>query len=224
MSARITGPAGHVVRHRWFYIALALGGCALGAARIFDPAAMIPVGGDVFYGSYLLFVTTHAIRMTPADLRRRAAADDEGIVFIAAITFVAACFTVFSIFRLLNGSVRADALHLALAIGSAPLAWFVLHANAGFHYAHVYYGDPDGAGVGQQQTGGLRFPGTAEPGPWEFVYYAFVIGMTAQVSDVQVESTPMRKLTIIHGVVSFFFNTVLIAMAVNVVVALFQAH
>jgi uncharacterized membrane protein len=64
------------------------------------------------------------------------------------------------------------------------------------------------------------FPGGAEPGPWDFLYYAFVVGMTAQVSDVQVFDTKMRRATLGHGVVSFFFNTVLIAMAVNAVVAL----
>jgi uncharacterized membrane protein len=224
MNRWLADTADHIVHHRWFYIALALGLCAAAAARVLDRAATVPIGGDVFYGSYLLFVVTHTVRQTPADLRRRAATDDEGVVFIAIITFVALCFTLTSIFRLLNGSVRPDALHLALAMVSAPLAWFVLHVNAGSHYAHVYYGDPDGPGVGVDESGGLNFPKTTEPGPWEFIYYSFVIGMTAQVSDVQVESTQMRRLTVAHGVVSFFFNTVLIAMAVNVVVALFQAH
>ena len=64
------------------------------------------------------------------------------------------------------------------------------------------------------------FPGCVEPGPWEFLYYSFVVGMTAQVSDVQVCDTRMRRATLGHGVISFFFNTVLIAMAVNAVVAI----
>jgi uncharacterized membrane protein len=224
MNARISGAFEHIVHHRWFYIALALGGCATAAANFLDPSATISIGGDVFYGSYLFFVVADAIRWTPADLRTRAAFDDEGVIFIAIITLVALCFSLTSIFRLLNASAKPDTLHLALSIGSAPLAWLVLHTNAAFHYAHAYYGDPDGPCVGRTETGGLKFPGTAEPGPWEFVYYAFVIGMTAQVSDVQVESTWMRQRSIAHGIVSFFFNTVLIAMAVNVVVAILQSH
>lgn len=214
----------HIAHHRWFYIAFAIGAVATAVGRIVDPAATISIGGDVFYASYLVFVAGVAIHMSPADLRRRAASDDEGIGFIALISFAALCLSVASIFRLLNASVKPDALHLALSLCAAPLAWFVLHTNAAFHYAHAYYGDPDGIGVGRPETGGLRFPGTTEPGPWEFIYYAFVIGMTAQVSDVQVESTWMRQRTVAHGVVSFFFNTVLIAMAVNVVVALIQTH
>jgi len=224
MNRWLTGAVDHIVHHRWFYIALGLGGCSTAITRLVDSSASVAIGGDVFYGSYLLFVAADALRWTPADLRKRAAFDDEGIVLIAIITLVAVCFSLFSIFRLLNASVKPDALHLALLIVSAPLAWLVLHTNAAFHYAHAWYGDPDGPCVGRTETGGLKFPQTAEPGPWEFVYFSFVIGMTAQVSDVQVESTWMRQRSIAHGIVSFFFNTVLIAMAVNVVVALFQSH
>ena len=66
----------------------------------------------------------------------------------------------------------------------------------------------------------LDFPGQGDPGAWDFLYYSFVVGMTAQVSDVQVTTTVMRRATLLHGVVSFFFNTVFIAMAVNAGVAL----
>jgi uncharacterized membrane protein len=84
------------------------------------------------------------------------------------------------------------------------------------HYAHLFYSAPtlhDGPA-----TGGLQFPETQEPEPWDFLYYSFVIGMTAQVSDVQVCSVAMRRVTLAHGVVSFFFNTVILALAVNVAV------
>ena len=60
--------------------------------------------------------------------------------------------------------------------------------------------------------------GDVEPGSWDFLYYSFVVGMTAQVSDVQVLSTAMRRVTLAHGVVSFFYNTVLLALAVNVAI------
>ena len=64
---------------------------------------------------------------------------------------------------------------------------------------------------------GLDFPGTAEPGGYDFLYFAFVIGMTAQTSDIAITSTAMRKINLVHAVVSFFFNTVLVAAAVNAV-------
>jgi uncharacterized membrane protein len=214
----------HFVHHRWFYFALALGALATLIGGRVDPAAAISIGGDVFYGTYLLFVGGIALQMTPMELRRRAAAADEGIVFISAITLVAMCFSMISIFRIINAPVKPDTLHLVLALGAAPLAWVVLHTNAAFHYAHAYYGDPDGVGVGRPERGGIKFRGANEPGMPEFLYYAFIIGMTAQVSDVKVESTWMRQRTIAHSVVSFIFNTVLIAIAVNVIVALLRSH
>ena len=224
MTAWLGDAISHILHHRWFYLAFLLGAIATAIGSVVDPTVTTSIGGDVFYGSYLLFVGSVTLRMTPAELRVRAAADDEGITFIVIITFAAACFSLVSIFRLLNAPIKPDALHLILSLGAAPLAWFVLHTNAAFHYAHAYYGDVDGIGVGQPARGGLKFPATSEPGPWEFIYFAFVIGMTAQVSDVQVESTWMRQRTISHGVVSFFFNTVLIAMGVNVIVASIQSR
>ena len=104
---------------------------------------------------------------------------------------------------------------LLLALAAAPLGWFTLHVMAAFHYANLFYG-PCLAG----QDPPLLFPGGAQPAAWDFLYYAFVVGMTAQVSDVQVAEGRMRRATLGHGVVSFLFNTVLIAMAVNAVVTL----
>jgi uncharacterized membrane protein len=97
-----------------------------------------------------------------------------------------------------------------------PLGWFTLHTVAAFRYAHLYYTKRGGGGNEPGDAGGLAFPETREPGTWDFLYYAFVVGMTAQVSDVQVLSTSMRRLTLAHSVTSFFFNTVLLALAVNI--------
>jgi uncharacterized membrane protein len=66
----------------------------------------------------------------------------------------------------------------------------------------------------------LLFPGGQEPEPWDFLYYSFVVGMTAQVSDVAILTPRMRQLTLIHAVVSFFFNTVILAIVVNAAVTL----
>jgi uncharacterized membrane protein len=91
----------------------------------------------------------------------------------------------------------------------------MLHMLMAYHYANLYYWQPSGKG-----GSGLLFPDTPTPGAVDFLYYSFVIGMTAQVSDVQITATRIRRTTLGHSVASFFFNTVLIAMAVNAVVAL----
>ena len=107
---------------------------------------------------------------------------------------------------------------LVLAGLGAPMGWLVLHTVMAFHYANLhYFDDPE---ITSDDKGDLDFPGCEEPGPWDFLYFAFVIGMTCQVSDVQVKTSVMRRAVLGHGVVAFFFNTVFIAMVVNAAVAM----
>jgi uncharacterized membrane protein len=157
-----------------------------------------------------------ARRATPSEMRARAAVRDEGIILIVLMTLAAIGLSTFSIFALLNEPGRPDARFLALAVFSVPLGWTTLHTVMAFHYAHLFYGEhPSDRST---DAGGLAFPSTEEPGAWDFLYYAFVVGMTAQVSDVQVLSTAMRRATLAHGVVSFFYKTVILALAVNVAI------
>jgi uncharacterized membrane protein len=81
------------------------------------------------------------------------------------------------------------------------------------HYAHEFYR--------AKKPTGLLFPGDAPPDYLDFLYYAFVVGMTCQVSDVQVAERELRRLTIVHGVLSFFFNTVILALAINIGASVF---
>ena len=211
----------HIHHHRWFYLAATVSVSTWALTGMVLPTLRLFAAGDAFYLSYLLLTGFLVLHISPDELRRRSARDDEGIVLIGLITILAICFSLFSIFELLNQSDKPDILRLALSIGSAPLAWCVLHTIAAVHYAHVYYADDD-PGPARIDAGGLTFPDTPEPNMWDFLYYSFVIGMTAQVSDIQVTTTSMRKMTLVHSVVSFFLNTVLIALAVNVAVAMAQ--
>ena len=120
-----------------------------------------------------------------------------------------------AILTVLRHKHGASPLPLALAIAGIPLGWFALNTLIACHYAYIYYGKK-----GSQKEGGLEFPGTDEPGVWEFLYYAFTIGTKAQTSDTNVHSTRMRRATLIHSVLSFFYYTAIIAMAVNAVVSI----
>ena len=96
------------------------------------------------------------------------------------------------------------------AVLTILISWVFLHTLFTIHYAHHFYGGAD-------EESGLKFPdGIDEPGYWDFLYFSFTIGVAAQTADVAVSSTSMRKLTLLHAVLSFLFNTTILALAINV--------
>jgi uncharacterized membrane protein len=117
----------------------------------------------------------------------------------------------------LRGS--AQALHVVLAMLALAGSWLLIHTVFAFHYARAYYRPQAGGG---EHLRGLRFPGDTEPDYIDFLYYACVIGMTSQVADVAVTSRHMRRLTLVHGVASFAFNLVVLALGVNLVAGAIQ--
>jgi uncharacterized membrane protein len=179
------------------------------------PPERLLAGGDAFFLSYVAMLGFIALRITPKQLDRKADVEDEGIFLVILFALVMIGFTLFAIITLLHQKQAVDPYAIALAVLGAPLGWFMLHMMMAFHYANLFYSEP-----GKKPGSGLEFPGTAEPGAADFLYYAFVVGMTFQVSDVQVTSTRLRRMTLAHSIVSFFFNTCLIATAVNAVVAI----
>ena len=203
-------------RHGRFYIALTCGVAAALAACALGFDAPLLAGGDVFYLVFLGLCLVMIAGQKAADLKKRAKTEDEGIVIVFLITGATIVLFCDAVFTALNRKHGIEAGPLVLAAIGVPLGWLVLHTVMAFHYADIhYFEDPQAAGEKD-----LDFPGRGDPGPWDFLYYSFVVGMTAQVSDVQVRTTVMRRATLLHGVVSFFFNTVFIAMAVNAAVTL----
>jgi uncharacterized membrane protein len=204
-------------RHGRFYSAFLCGCATVLVARGLGFDAPLLAGGDVFYLVFLLLIAMLVARMKPGDLKRRARREDEGIAIVLLITLATMAFFSDAVFTALNKKHGIEPVPLILAGIGALMGWFVLHTVMAFHYADIhYFDDPDVEGDEKD----LDFPGRGQPGAWDFLYYSFVVGMTCQVSDVQVRTTVMRRATILHGVVSFFFNTVFIAMAVNAGVAL----
>lgn len=156
-------------------------------------------------------------RSTPERMRRRARLQDEDRWVFLALTVGAATVSLFataaSLHSARNYSGLATALHLALAAVTIILAWGVMHTSFALHYAHMYYGDTPGG----QDQGGFDFPEDTQPDYWDFMYASLVIGMTNQVSDVPVNSRPMRRLVMGHSVLSFFFNAVVLALTINMI-------
>jgi len=212
--------AAHLRHHARFYIAALAGTCIWGLAATYFPAPLrFSIAGDSAYAIYLVLMFVNMIPLKPEHLRKRSDYEDEGIVIIFVITLVAVALSVGNIFVILNSGNALPLLQLALALGGVLLGWLTLHVVMAAHYIHVFYTDARSGKI-RTDVGGLEFPGTKEPAYWDFLYYSFVIGMTAQTSDTDVTSTRMRRLSLGHGMVSFFYNTVLIALAVNIVVNL----
>ena len=198
-------------RHMRFLVALGLSALIWGLSP-FDPVmrALIAVNG--FFVVYLALMLRLTLHSDAEDLRRHAEADDEGSALILTIAIVAVVVAMTAIFLVLNR--QSDGLGEAIfALASAPLGWTLMQVLLAYRYAHLYYAlNPDA---------GLIFPDASKPpNAVDFLYFSFTIGMTAQVSDIQVTNTTMRKLVLLHGIGSFFFNTVILALAVNAGLAL----
>jgi uncharacterized membrane protein len=215
----VIGNFGGHLHHHWRFYAAVLVGLAAGAATgLLSQPLPFAVGGDAFFAVYLVLMAWQARALTPTVLRRRASFEDEGMPLIALITGAAIVLSLGSLFLALRRTDGPGAIALALALASVPLGWLTLHTVAAFRYGHLYYSPGDANGGKRREAGGLAFPRTDEPGCWDFLYHSFVIGMTAQVSDVQVLTAGMRRLALAHGIAAFFYNTVLLALAVNVAV------
>lgn len=111
----------------------------------------------------------------------------------------------------LHGSKQFGVAGVVLAACTLMLTWFFINTIFTLHYAHEFYGE----GTGKHR--GLDFPGTRQPDYWDFAYFAFVLGMTFQVSDVDITERAMRRVVLAHSVIAFLFNVVIIALTVNVV-------
>ena len=206
-------------RHTAFVVGLCMGIAALVAGLILAPGYAIAIGANAMFATYLILVALVVPHLTTEFLAQRPDDTDMPVAVIFAVTVLAVFVAVGSLFIALNDGGAADPLEIGLSIVSVLLGWFTVHTMAGLHYAHEYYRD-DPARAESAILGGLEFPGTEQPDGAAFLYFSYVIGMTAQVADVAVSSRLMRRRVTIHGLFSFFFNTVIVAAAVNVIVTI----
>ena len=211
------------VRRQFPVIRLVLSAAAGAAIFLLLPASLRQgerlatgwLGGVLFYLGLTALLVLPA---TPEQLRRRARElDPRGwviLMIIVAAAIVSLFALGFTLHKEANETSWAVASRLALAGCTVAASWMLAHTTFALHYAHHFYGDGPAPGP-DDDRGGLAFPGDQMPDYWDFLYFSFVVGMTCQVSDVQVTSRAMRRLTLLHGVLAFFFNTVVLALAVN---------
>ena len=208
-----------------FLVAAATGLASLLVARYFQIAIAFSIGADVFFVMYIVMILRRMPGLTAEHLRLKARSDDLPIFIIFAVVAVVIAVAIGSLFLIINANHKHPPLELLAALLSLPLGWITIHMMAALHYAHVYWRDDEvrdarGRPV-RQPVGGLSFPGgDTPPQGWDFLYFAIVIGMTAQTADVEVTTTRMRRLVIVHSVVAFFFTMIIVAAAVNLAVTL----
>jgi uncharacterized membrane protein len=174
-------------------------------------------GSLIYLALSSLLFTTERLEQMPAD----AAAQEEGewTIFWLTIAGTAASFAaIISEFAGTKGMPPSQrGLHIALIAGTLFLAWLMTHTSFAFRYAHEFYQtSPDSTGI----DGGLIFPGEERPDYLDFLYFALVLGMTFQVSDVQITARKFRRLASVHGLLSFLFNTIIVALTVNIAAGL----
>lgn len=197
-------------RHGRFLITFAAGLAAgLGAWALgVEPVFSLLVGVDLFFLLYLAVMAWLTRLADAKELRRHAEEDDEGVALILLLALIAVLASVTAIFLVLNAN-ESSLLARSLALVSLPLGWAALHVMAAFHYAHLHY---------RSSEPGMVFPGKHDPDALDFLYASFTIGMTAQISDIQIAGRPLRRAVLVHGVASFFYNTGILALAVNAAV------
>jgi uncharacterized membrane protein len=168
------------------------------------------ISWDVFVAVYLVLVYALVFRSGLAHIRRNAILQDDGRFLILLVTALGAFASIAAIIFELDATHRSS-LELTLATATIALSWATVHTTFALHYAHEFY---RGA-----KPGGLQFPSGdqhEDADYWDFVYFSFVIGMTAQVSDVGITNKAIRRTATVHGIISFVFNTALVALMVNI--------
>lgn len=194
----------------WMLLPSAVGGITR-AILAWDTGVILLLALSAF-----LFLTERLDRMA-----EDAEAQEEGEWTIFWITMGAVAFSFaavtgeFAAMKQLPSSDRA--LHVALVAATLLVSWLMTHTTFALRYAHEYYEvDPDGVGI----AGGLEFPAERNPDYLDFLYFALVLGMTFQVSDVQITGRNLRRLATAHGVLSFLYNTIIVALTVNLAAGL----
>jgi len=141
-----------------------------------------------------------------------------GILALVTLTALASLMALTFLFKANdNVSGLAKITHVGLSVIALATSWLLIHTRYAFHYAHRYYVS---GGRHSKALGGLTFPGGNPPDYFDFAYFSFVIGMTSQVSDVAITSRVMRRITLIHGLLSFAFNMGVLALSINIVASM----
>jgi uncharacterized membrane protein len=213
-TTRPSWSATRFIKARWRLLVSTLFGLGLIGFLPFDllHVTRLLIGWDSAVALYLTLILIMILNSDAQQVRREASIQDEGRYAVPILTVAAGMASLAAIFVWLRLTPDAESqpTHLALLFLTTVLSWLFVHSIFALHYAHEYYGAAGGKG------GGLRFPGDPNPNYWDFVYFAFCVGTSAAVSDVEVTSRAIRKTVTVHSLVAFIFNVTMIALTVSI--------
>ena len=177
-------------------------------------------------GGWVFFILV-AIKMWRAEIegiKREASIERGSRIVVLGIVTLGSFFTLLALVAQL-GALKSESgmsrtVSVILSVSTIFLSWLLIHTMFALYYAHEFHSE--GRGGARGLGGGLKFPDDKAPDYLDFLYFSFVVGTTAQTSDVDVTSRPMRQVVLLHGILSFFFNTAVIALAVNLALQLVQ--
>lgn len=163
----------------------------------------------------------------PRDVRKYASIQDSSRTFIFLFVLSGAMVSLLSIVFLMKSpkdATEAQVItHISLTIGSVIVSWWLVHTVFTLRYAHLYYDTRNDQGK-EIPACGLNFPEEKEPDYLDFVYFAFNLGVAFQVSDVAITSRRVRRLAWVHSLISFVFNTAIVALSINITSELISNH
>ena len=171
----------------------------------------VMAGFDMAAIAFMLSVTS-LIRADAAAMRRKAAANDANRELMLLITAIVSLVVLVAVGVAVGEQGGHKAATVALLLVTLLVAWLFSNLVYAMHYAHIFYR----AGPQGEDSGGLDFPDTHEPGYWDFLYFAFTLGMTFQTSDVSVTSGMMRRTALFQSLAAFLFNLGILAFTINV--------
>jgi len=176
----------------------------------------------IAFAATTLFITWSTILVFhPKEISHVANEQDTTRLVMFLFVVAAAFISLFAIVLLLQTAPTAKGIsrHILLSAASVFFSWTLIHTVFTIRYAHLFYTYPtrEEQAAGADHHGGLEFPATPHPDFLDFAYFSFVLGMTFQVADVNITGANMRRLALLHGFLSFVYNTIIVALSINII-------
>jgi uncharacterized membrane protein len=196
-------------------------------SRKTPPAIQFILIWSSFCFTVLLMLWAIILTTTAAEVRVIAGKQDSSRTIISVFVLFASIVSLFAVIFLMrtlpNPQKAGYSFHVGFAITSVILSWIMIHTIFAIRYAHLYYKIVFEERMSQKEhKGGLIFPSDDPPDYFDFAYFSFVIGMTWQVSDIQISSRRIRRMALLHALLSFIYNTVILALTINIISNLIQ--